>query len=62
MTCQQLGLGRLEVRKAHLDHACNLCMQLLSVALKQRVVSCVLYQRVLEGVDLTNPLIFLYQV
>ena len=48
---QHLGLGGLDVREALLDHARNLCVQLLSAALEQRVVRCILHQGVLEGVD-----------
>ena len=48
---QHLGFGGLDVREALLDHAGDLAVQLLSAALEQQVVSRVLHQRVLEGVD-----------
>ena len=48
---QHLGFGSLDVRETGLDHAGDLGMQLLSTNLEQRVVSRVLHQRVLEGVD-----------
>ena len=38
MVRQHLGLGRLDLREACLDHAGDLGMQLLSTALEQRVI------------------------
>jgi hypothetical protein len=47
---QRLGLGGLDVREALLDYPRDLAVQLLPSTLEQRVVRCVLHQRVLEGV------------
>jgi hypothetical protein len=48
---QHLGFGGLDVREALLDHAGDLAVQLSAPALEQRVVSRVLHQRVLKGVE-----------
>jgi hypothetical protein len=48
---QHFGFGSFDFREALFDHLCDLAVQLLSTAFEQRVISRVLHQCMLEGVD-----------